>query len=69
MYHCQIHFYLSGVTCRAFDLIKEITPYKNFTHQYTWSKSLEPSAAAAADVILANLEGLEADETKAEVQL
>jgi len=30
---------------------------------------LEPSAAAAADVILANLEGLEADETKAEVQL
>ncbi len=69
MYHCQIHFYLSGVTCRAFDLIKEITPYKNFTHQYTWSKSLEPSAAAAADVILANLEGLEADETKDEVQL
>ncbi len=62
MYHCQIHFYLSGVPCRAFDIIKEITPYQNFTHQYTWSETPDPSAAAAADVILANLEGMDPGE-------
>ena len=62
MYHCQIHFYLSGVPCRAFDIIKEITPYQNFTHQYTWSETPDPSAAAEADVILANLEGMDPGE-------
>lgn len=55
MYHCQIHFYLSGGPCRAFDLIKEITPYEHFTHQYVESGSQDPAAAAEADVIVAQL--------------
>ncbi len=60
MYHCQIHFYLSGVQCRAFDIIKNAVPFEQFTHYYTWSESLRPEAAAASDVIVANLEGLDA---------
>ncbi len=62
MYHCRIQFYFTGEPCRAFDMIKEITPYTNFTHEYTWSKQMNPDAAAAADVILSNLEGVRADE-------
>lgn len=63
MYHCQIHFYLSGVPCRAFEIIKGITPYANFTHQYTWKEQPSSDDAAAADVILVNLEGMDAKET------
>ncbi len=62
MYHCQIHFYFAGVPCSAFDIIKETTPYQNYTHQYTWSEGMHPDEAAAADVILANLEGTDAGE-------
>lgn len=47
MYHCQIHFYLSGGQCRAFDLIKEITPYENFTHQFIQSSTPDPAKAPA----------------------
>ncbi len=61
MYHCQIHFHFAGVPCSAFDIIKEITPYRNYTHQYTWSEGMHPDEAAA-DVILANLEGTDAGE-------
>ena len=56
MYHCQIHFYFAVVPCSAFDIIKETIPYHNYTHQYTWSEGMHPDEAAAADVILANLE-------------
>ncbi len=55
MYHCQIRFYLSGGPCRAFDLIKEITPYEHFTHQYVEGGSQDSAAAAEADVIVAQL--------------
>ena len=61
MYHCQIHFYFAGVPCSAFDIIKTITPYENFTHQYAQSEGICLKDAAEADVIVANLEGMEAD--------
>ena len=60
MYHCQIHFYFAGVPCSAFDIIKTITPYENFTHQYAQSEGICLKDAADADVIVANLEGMEA---------
>ncbi len=60
MYHCQIHFYLSGGQCRAFDLIKEITPYENFTHQFIQSSTPDPAKAAGADVMIANVQGMDA---------
>ena len=69
MYHCQIHFYLSGGQCRAFDLIKEITPYENFTHQCTQSDTPDPSKAAGADVIVANVQGMDAKEVTAQLLL
>lgn len=60
MYHCQIHFYFAGVPCSAFDIIKTITPYENFTHQYAQSEGICLKDTADADVIVANLEGMEA---------
>lgn len=62
MYHCQIQFYLSGVQCRAFDIIKEMAPYEHYSHRFVWGQEPDPAAAAAADVIVANMEGQDAKE-------
>ncbi len=63
MYHCQIHFYLAGHSCRTFEMIKECVPLDHFTHTFTESCCPEQAPASKADVILANLQGTEAEET------
>lgn len=55
MYHCHLHFYLTGQRCRAFEIIKEMPPLEHFTHEFSESDMPEKTMAAAADVILANL--------------
>lgn len=55
MYHCHVHFYLSGRQCGTFEIIKEISPLEHFTHEFMESEKAEETLAAEADVIFAYL--------------
>ncbi len=57
MYHCQLHYYLIGRGCRAFELIQELPPMEHFSHVF--SQSGAPKKELTADIILVNLEELE----------
>lgn len=59
MYHCHIHFYLAGHQCREFDIIKEMPPLENFTHEFSQSDEPDRVTAAKADVVLANLKDMD----------
>ena len=69
MYHCQIHFYMSGSSCRTFEIIKELTPYKNYTHYYEQSENIDPLLLSKADLILVNLQGVDGQEALHEIFL
>lgn len=62
MYHCHIHFYFAGRQRRLFDLIKEMSPLENFSHEFSESVKPDAELASAADVILADLQGTDARE-------
>jgi len=63
MYHCRLHFYLTGQQCKAFETIKEMSPLEHFTHEFSESNMPEETIAANADVILANLCDVDAKKT------
>lgn len=58
MYHCQIHFYFTGIPCQAFEMIRQAAPLEHFTHSFAQSSEPDAALAAQADVIFANLEGM-----------
>ncbi len=60
MYHCHVHFYLLGRQRRIFEIIKEMPPLEHFTHEYMESSELDESLAAKADVIIADMQELNA---------
>ena len=60
MYHCHIRFCFAGRRCRAFEIIKGMTPLEHFTHEYSESEKVEKALAVNADVILAYLPDLDA---------
>lgn len=62
MYHCHIHFYLTGHQCRVFEILKETSPLEHFTHEFSESDEPEKALAAKADVILVNLQDLDVKE-------
>lgn len=59
MYHCHLHICLAGRSCPVFDLLKALPALPNFTHAFQEDTLPSPDAAARADVIFLNLEGLE----------
>ena len=59
MYHCHIHFYLAGSQKRIFEIIKEMPPMEHFTHGFLESDTPQEALAARADVIIADLHGLD----------
>ena len=61
MYHCHVHFYLTGLAEKAFEIIKEMTPLGNFTHEFLESGQPDAALAARADVIFAYLTGKDAE--------
>lgn len=61
MYHCHVHFYLLGRQWGSFETIKEMSPLKDFTHEYMEGEEAEEALAAKADVILAYLPGTDAE--------
>ena len=62
MYHCHIHFYLIGLKNRAFEMIKEMHPLENFTHEFSESEQFEEKMAVKADVIFAFLQDVDVKE-------
>ncbi len=63
MYHCHLHFYLVGRSCRTFEIIKEISPLEHFTHEFWESEWPEGALVKKADVILAVMQGADSVET------
>lgn len=55
MYHCHIQFYLTGQSCKAYEVIKSMPPLERFTHEFTESCGLDEALAWKADVIFVNL--------------
>lgn len=62
MYHCHINFYLTGSSHNIFNIIKKISPFENFTHEFTESDMPDEIMTARADVILADLHNANAKE-------
>ena len=62
MYHCHMRLYFLGREERLFELFREMPPLTAFTHEFFESQELDPSLAAKADVIWADLRGMEAAE-------
>ncbi len=66
MYHCHTHFYLLGHHAKAFEIIKEMASFEQFTHTFTEGSSPDGLLIANADVVFADLqscEGAGAEET------
>ena len=62
MYSCHTHFYLTGYHGRAFEIIKEMEPLEHFTHVFAESDSPDRALSSCADVIFADLQGMDAVE-------
>ncbi len=56
MYHCHIHFYFIGTKCKIFEIIKEMSPLEQFTHEFLESEKPEEALLNSADVFLYNLQ-------------
>ena len=63
MYHCHIHFHLVGIRKDVFDKIEEMAPLPFFTHEFTRIEEAEKGSSGGADVVMADLRGLDVRET------
>ena len=64
MYNCRLHIYLAGLPCRAFEIIREMSPLEHFTHVFSEGCDLKSALAARADVIIACLADREIKDIK-----
>ena len=62
MYHCHLRLYLAGRPCRAFEIMKEMTPLEHFTHEFSESVRLDKALAAEAGVVFVNLQEMDIGE-------
>ena len=62
MYHCRINFYFFRLTESLVNALKEITPFEHFDHDFTESTGMDAALTADADVIIADLGGIDAKE-------
>lgn len=60
MYHCHICFYLLGNQAGFFDFIKKSEPFPNFEHEFLESVEPDEELFDRADVVFANLQGMNA---------
>ena len=63
MYHCHLKFYFVGKEPELSAPVKEMSPLEAFTHEFGESETPERDLAAKADVIFADLRGMDALET------
>lgn len=59
MYHCRLQIYLTGRQRDILEVIREMPPLERFSHDYLESDEPEAAPAAQADLILADLRGLD----------
>ncbi len=57
MYHCQVQFYLLNFQHYLFEVIGQVSPLENFTHEFTESSDPDEKLLKEADVIFADLQG------------
>ena len=60
MYHCHICFYLLGNQAGFYDFIKKSEPFPNFEHEFLESVEPDEELLNRADVVFANLQGMDA---------
>ena len=60
MYHCHIQIYLIGRQIGRFEAIREMTPFKSFTHTFFESASPQETLVSRADLILVDLQDMDA---------
>ena len=65
MYHCQICFYMITRQTELFTTLKQLSPLTHFTHEYLQSDSTDAAMTNKADVILADMRQMNAEETLA----
>ena len=65
MYHCQICFYMITRQNELFATLKQLSPLTHFTHEYLQSDSTDAAMTNKADVILADMRQMSAEETLA----
>ena len=63
MYHCHINFFFLGNQRKLFKVLEGIPPLEHFTHEYFESKTPYESMISKADVIIADLENMDAAAT------
>lgn len=52
MYNCRLHIYFAGHPCRAFEVIREMSPLEHFTHVFSENCDLKDALAASADLVI-----------------
>ena len=62
MYHCQINFYFITEQIELFEVMKQMPQFLHFTHEYLWSDNIDEVILAKADVILADIRQIYAEE-------
>lgn len=63
MYHCNLSFYLIGTQKNLFEVLKNAETLPHFTHEFTESDSPEEALIGQADVIVVDMQKLEAVKT------
>ncbi len=62
MYQCHLHIYMTGGQDKIFEAIKEMAPLEHFTHEFSESTVPDSELTAEADVIFADLRGINVKE-------
>lgn len=65
MYHCSICFYMITEQNGLFAILKQMPQYLHFSHEYVQSVEAEEALTEKADVILADVRRMNAEETLA----
>ena len=60
MYHCHVRIYYTGSQSHMSETIKNMIPLDAFDHEFTESENPQETLAAEADVIFADLQGMDA---------
>ncbi|MDE7218972.1 MAG: response regulator [Oscillospiraceae bacterium] len=59
MYHCMLQFYFTGHSSAWWETARSIPPMEHFTHAFSESREPQARLAGEADVVLANLQGMD----------
>lgn len=63
MYHCNLSFYLIGTQKNLLEVLKKAETFPHFTHEFTESDAPEATLTGQADVIVVDMQKLDAVKT------